>query len=123
MSGSEALIGVATLFKRVKNITKGIAANADGLPALGPKLSVPAEQALWQALTAKGPGIRDAISRGTYKEAFAEIAGLQPVVTKFFDDVLVMAEDADLRATRLALVAALRDLILELADISEIAPE
>jgi glycyl-tRNA synthetase beta chain len=107
----------------VKNITKGIAANADGLPALGPKLSVPAEQALWQALTAKGPGIRDAISRGTYKEAFAEIAGLQPVVTKFFDDVLVMAEDADLRATRLALVAALRDLILELADISEIAPE
>jgi hypothetical protein len=34
-----------------------------------------------------------------------------------------LAEDADLRAARLALVASLRDLILELADISEIAPE
>ncbi len=49
------------------------------------------------------------------------IAALQPVVAKFFDDVLVMAEDEALRAARLALVATLRDLILEIADISEIA--
>jgi glycyl-tRNA synthetase beta chain len=123
MSGSDALIGVATLFKRVKNITKGIAAPGVDLASLGPRVKEPAEQALWQALTAKGPGIRDTIGRGSYKEAFAEIAALQPVVSKFFDDVLVMAEDADLRAARLALVATLRDLILELADISEIAPE
>ena len=89
------------------------------MAALGPRLREPAEQALWQALTAKGPGIRAAIARGAYKEAFAEIAALQPVVTTFFDDVLVMAEDAELRAARLALVATLRDLILELADISK----
>lgn len=123
MSGSDALIGVATLFKRVKNITKGISAAGVALSSLAPKLKEPAEQALGQALTAKGPGIRDAIARGGYKEAFAEIAGLQPVVTRFFDDVLVMADDTELRTTRLALVATLRDLILELADISEIAPE
>ncbi len=123
MTGSDALIGVATLFKRVKNITKGISASGVDLASLGPTLTEPAEKVLWQALTAKGPGIRGAIARGAYKEAFSEIAGLQPVVARFFDDVLVMADDADLRAARLALVAALRDLILELADISEMAPE
>jgi glycyl-tRNA synthetase beta chain len=122
MSGSDALIGVATLFKRVKNITKGISAAGVDFASLDAKLKEPAERALWQAL-ARGPAIRDAIARGAYKEAFAEIAGLQPVVTKFFDDVLVMAEDAEVRTTRLALVTTLRDLILELADISEIAPE
>jgi glycyl-tRNA synthetase beta chain len=123
MSGSDALIGVATLFKRVKNITKGISAGGVDLASLDAKLTEPAERALWQALTRRGPGIRDAIARSAYREAFADIAGLQPVVTKFFDDVLVMAEDAEVRTARLALVATLRDLILELADISEIAPE
>jgi glycyl-tRNA synthetase beta chain len=123
MSGSEALIGVAQLFKRVKNITKGISAKDVDVEALGPRLPEPAEQALWQAVRTKGPAIRAAIARGGYREAFADIAALQPAVTKFFDDVLVMAEDADLRAARLALVASLRDLILELADISEMAPE
>jgi glycyl-tRNA synthetase beta subunit len=42
-------------------------------------------------------------------------------VTAFFDAVLVMAEDERLRAARLGLVASLRDLILEIADISEMA--
>ena len=44
-------------------------------------------------------------------------------MAKFFDDVLVMAEDERLRAARLGLVAALRDLILEIADISEIVTD
>ena len=42
---------------------------------------------------------------------------------KFFDDVLVMTDDETLRAARLALVATLRDLILDIADISEIVTE
>ena len=57
--------------------------------------------------------IRAAAARGDYREAFADIAALQPAVAKFFDDVLVMAEDERLRAARLGLVATLRDLILE----------
>jgi len=44
-------------------------------------------------------------------------------VATFFDDVLVMAGDLALRQARLALVAALRDLILNIADLSEIATE
>ena len=57
--------------------------------------------------------------RGDYREAFAGVASLQPAVAKFFDDVLVMAEDERVRAARLGLVASLRGLILDIADISE----
>jgi glycyl-tRNA synthetase beta chain len=67
--------------------------------------------------------IRAAADRGDYREAFTAIAALQPVVAKFFDDVLVMAEDERLRAARLGLVATLRDLILSIADISEIVTD
>ena len=58
-----------------------------------------------------------------YRRAFTEIAGLRPVVDTFFTDVFVMADDARVRAARLTLMADLRDLILELADISEIVPQ
>jgi glycyl-tRNA synthetase beta chain len=121
LSGSEALLGVATLLKRVKNITKGV----DGTewPSLQARLVEPAERTLWSQVDARAPGIRDAAARGDYREAFSGIAALQPPVAKFFDDVLVMAEDDALRQARLGLVAALRDLILGIADLSEIVTE
>src|SRR5687767_1110315 len=122
MTGSEALLGVAALLKRVKNITKGIAAPAS-LAAVTPVLTEPAERALVAELDTRAPAIRAAAARGDYREAFSGIAQLQPAVAKFFDDVLVMAEEASLRDARLGLVATLRDLILGIADISEIVTE
>ena len=122
LSGSEALLGVATLLKRVKNITKGVAVPGD-LDSLAAALSEPAERALLGEIASRAPAIRDAAGRNDYRAAFMGIAALQPAVSKFFDDVLVMAEDERLRAARLGLVAALRDLILEIADISEIVTE
>jgi glycyl-tRNA synthetase beta chain len=122
MGGSEALLGVATLLKRVKNITKGVADTGDW-PAIQARLVEPAEQALWSQVDARAPAIRKAAAGGDYREAFAGIAGLQPAVAKFFDDVLVMTDDEALRHARLALVATLRDLILGIADISEIVTE
>ena len=59
MSGSEALLGVATLLKRVKNITKGVGAG-DGWAGLQARLVEPAEQALWSQVDARAPGIREA---------------------------------------------------------------
>ena len=122
MSGSAALIGVASLLKRVKNITKGVE-NPMPLDAIDRHLVEPAEQALRADLGVRAPAIRDAAARGDYREAFSQIAQLQPAVARFFDDVLVMADDESVRTARLALVATLRDHILSLADLSEIAAE
>jgi len=121
-SGSQALLGVATLLKRVKNITKGIDAPAS-LDAVRGALSEPAELALLAELERRAPLIQASAGRGDYREAFANIAEMQPVVAKFFDDVLVMAEDEGVRTARLGLVATLRDRILDIADISEIVTE
>jgi glycyl-tRNA synthetase beta chain len=122
MTGSDALLGVAALLKRVKNITKGVSDGAEWKTIPG-VLTEPAERTLWSQVDASAPGIRSAAERGDYREAFAGIAALQPPVAKFFDDVMVMTEDAALRQARLSLVAALRDLILGIADLSEIVTD
>jgi glycyl-tRNA synthetase beta chain len=120
MSGSQALLGVAALLKRVKNITRGIEA-PPSIGGLSPALNEPAEQALVRQIEAATPAIRQAAARHDYRAAFTAIAALQPAVAAFFDAVLVMAEDERVRAARLGLVAALRDVILEMADISEMS--
>jgi glycyl-tRNA synthetase beta chain len=122
LSGSPALLGVATLLKRVKNITKGIAAPAS-LDAVRGVLAEPAERTLVAEMDARAPVIRAAAANGDFRQAFTAIAALQPAVAKFFDDVLVMADDESLRTARLGLVATLRDLILSIADISEIVTD
>jgi len=119
MSGSEALLGVATLLKRVKNITKGVSAPR-AIAEVSPVLTEPAERALLSELETRSPVIRDAAARSDYRAAFGGIGALRPAVTTFFDDVLVMADEPRVREARLGAVAALRDLILDIADISEI---
>ena len=122
MTGSPSLLGVAALLKRVKNISKGVATPA-APPSADGMLTEPAEKALAAAIAAGAPTIRAAVERGDYREAFAGVASLQPAVAKFFDDVLVMADDERVRAVRLGLVASLRGLILDIADIPEMVTE
>ena len=111
---------LAVLFKRVKNIARERKGND---PMDRAALTEGAERALLEELDARRPRIEQATRAADYKHAFAEIAGLRPAVDRFFTEVFVMAEDARTRSARLALMAELRDLILELADISEIVPQ
>jgi glycyl-tRNA synthetase len=63
-----------------------------------------AEKALWKAYQAASAGLAVAGSLDTFGRAFQPLVG--PVDT-FFEEVLVMAEDPDLRANRLKLLATL----------------
>jgi glycyl-tRNA synthetase beta chain len=112
---------LAGLFKRVRNIAKNLDA---GAPDLGGALAEPAELALAGEVDRLAPLVERAVASGTgYRQAFAEAAKAGPAVAKFFDDVMVMAEDPKLRDARLRLLRRLEDLILQLADVSEIVPE
>ncbi|HJR58331.1 MAG TPA: DALR anticodon-binding domain-containing protein, partial [Vicinamibacterales bacterium] len=82
-----------------------------------------AEQALLAQLDACRPRLEQAAAAHDYKNALTEIAALRAPVDRFFTEVFVMADDARLRTARLKLMADLRDLILDLADISEIVPQ
>jgi glycyl-tRNA synthetase beta chain len=115
---------LAELFKRVKNISKGTAfpeAGWDVLSEYGGGSQEASEQALIRQAAADVTHIRRAEAEGNYVEAFKRISAFQPAVARYFDEVLVMSEDRAVRARRLELMAGLRDLVLETADISEIA--
>ena len=120
MRSSEDFLGLAVLFKRVKNIAKELKEDA----ALDrDALTEPAERALLEQLDARSPAVAQAASRADYRKAFSEIAGLRAAVDRFFTEVFVMADDPRLRTARLKLMADLRDLIVQFADISEIVPK
>jgi glycyl-tRNA synthetase beta chain len=112
---------LAVLFKRVRNIAKNLEPSA---PELGGRLTEAAEKTLAAEVERLTPIIEATVSSGTgYRQAFAEAAKTGPAVAKFFDDVMVMAEDVKLRDARLRLLRRLEGLILQLADVSEVVPE
>ena len=95
-----------------------------GAKDLGGKLTEPAEKALAAEIDRLEPAIAAAVTSGAgYRQAFAEAAKAGPAVAKFFDEVMVMTDDAKLRDARLRLLRRLEGLILQLADVSEIVPE
>lgn len=57
-------------------------------------------------------------AEGRYQEALEELANLREPVDEFFNKVMVNAEDNDLRINRLTLLTKLRELFLQVADIS-----
>jgi glycyl-tRNA synthetase beta chain len=119
---------LAVLFKRVKNIAKELSPAAGGRGSEARNLdrsalTEAAERALLEELDKRRPAIEQASASGDYRRAFTEIAALRPAVDRFFTDVFVMVDDVRLRTARLTLMAELRDLVLNLADISEVVPQ
>ena len=55
-----------------------------------------------------------------YTESLKVLAGLRATVDAFFDHVMVMSEDNNLRDNRLALLNGLRNLFLQVADVSRL---
>ena len=59
-------------------------------------------------------------SRREYTGALTQLATLKDDVDRFFDSVMVMAEDPSVRANRLGLLVRLRGLFLQVADLSRL---
>ena len=120
---SEKFQKLAELFKRVKNISKGVQVEMSWaeISDYGSGSSEPAEKPLIAHAAGGASVVSDLCRQRRYLEAFTRLANLQPDVSQFFDDVMVMADDPVVRRARLQLMANLRDLVLQLADISEIA--
>lgn len=111
---------LAAANKRVGNILKksegGAALAVD--PSL---LAEPAESALHAAIEAAAPRADAAFAAGDYTGALRALAALRGPVDAFFDGVMVNAEDARLRANRLALLARLHAAMNRVADLSRLA--
>jgi len=80
-----------------------------------------AERALYDALVSAEGTVRPMLDEREYTRALQELAALREPVDRFFDDVMVMADDDAVRSNRLALLAGLRALFLDVADISRLS--
>ena len=83
-------------------------------------LHEPEEQSLSKALDAVSNEVKGHLAAEDCGAALKAMAVLQEPVDAFFDGVMVNADDAALRENRLNLLKALRDLFLQVADISHL---
>jgi glycyl-tRNA synthetase beta chain len=118
--GSEDFQAIGTAFKRIKNILRQAAEKKiEPAASFSPDGAADeAEKRLGAEMASAKASI--ASKKGDYVGALQDIAQLRPPVDTFFDKVMVMADDAKVRANRLAL---LRDLLSDfstIADFSEI---
>ncbi len=113
---------LAAANKRIVNILKkaegGVRGEADVL-----LLQEPAEKALFEQMNRVAPLVRAHFAGEDYTQALKALAGLRAAVDRFFDEVMVMAEEPLTRQNRLALLAQLAGLMNQVADISKLAVE
>lgn len=116
MAMSEAQ-SLAVANKRIANILKGI---TDEIPAqVDPGLfDAPEERRLNEAVDRILPQHQSGLTSRHYSEILCRLAELRDPVDAFFARVMVMTEDGDRRRNRLALLQRLRQLFLDVADLS-----
>jgi glycyl-tRNA synthetase beta chain len=110
---------LAAANKRIRNILRK---SETDIPAQHKHelLVEPAEQSLAEAISKQANAVQPLFEQRDYTRALSQLAGLQTPVDRFFDDVMVMADDTALRDNRLALLKSLSELFLEVADISQL---
>ena len=112
---------LAAANKRVSNILVNKRQSDSSLNVDENRLQEPAEIALASALDEQTKMVAPLFASRHYKEALTSLATLRDVVDDFFDNVMVMTDDQSLRDNRLALLSQLRELFLQVADISHLA--
>ncbi|MNC85651.1 Glycine--tRNA ligase beta subunit [compost metagenome] len=113
---------LAAANKRVVNILKQAEAKGEKYANVGlDELKEPAERALFESLRAASERATPLFNQGDYTGYLRTFAVLKLPVDVFFDKVMVMVEDRDLRKSRLALLADLRSEMNRVADISRLA--
>jgi glycyl-tRNA synthetase beta chain len=116
----EQAASLAAANKRIANILRK-AGDPGALNINEKLLREDAEKALANALASAQQNVTPMLEARAYAEALNELADLRDPVDRFFDNVMVMAEDEATRNNRLALLGELRALFLHVADISRLS--
>jgi len=116
LKGQAGFEPLAVAFKRVGNMVKG----GVDTPLCAELLAADCERALAGAAAAARAAVNLAVASGDYAAALQAIAALRAPVDAFFDGVMVMAEQPEVRANRLALLTAVGQLFEGIADFGKI---
>ena len=113
---------LAAANKRIGNILKK--AEAAGERLAEPDVALlqeAAEKALFERVVALAPVVRSHVGNEAYTEALRVLAGVRAEVDRFFEEVMVMADEPLVRGNRLGLLKALAEQMNAVADISRLA--
>ncbi len=117
---------ISTAFKRVMNILKDY---SGGMPIKTDLFQEAEEKALYEAYARVkaelGPVLGTdssgtGLSRKDYEKALIILLTLKPQIDSFFDNVMVMTDNADIKENRLALLWHISRLFLRIGDLSVI---
>ncbi len=120
--GSGDFLAVSAAFKRMKNILTQAHAKGDVQSSIVDHevLIDPAEKLLAVTASAAASAIEELQRERNYGEALRVIATLRPSIDDFFDKVMVMSPEDNIRANRLALLNRTLEDLSRIADFSEI---
>lgn len=129
--GSEDFASISVAFKRMKNILRQATETGKWAEPQKQTGSVkviresgePAEKELAIQAFATAEVVKRLRGGKQYEQALTEISKLRPIVDTFFDKVMVMVEDEQMRTNRLALLQLLVDEFSTIAEFSEIVTE
>lgn len=116
LSEAESL---AAANKRIANILRKAPDDVTGAVDTS-RLQDGPERQLFEHVLSMERAVNPLFARREYAQALTQLASLRDDVDRFFDSVMVMAEDADVRANRLGLLLRLRGLFLQFADLSRL---
>ena len=105
--------------KRIVNILRKAEGEA-GVAVDRSVLADGAERALHAAFDTLRPIVESRVADGDFAAALQALASTKPTVDRFFDDVMVMADDPKIRGNRLALLREVAATMNHVADISKL---
>jgi glycyl-tRNA synthetase beta chain len=121
--GSEDFVAISAAFKRIKNILRQAAEKGEVIapgPVAESAFTQPEELRLLRDSTELAAKVAELRQARNYGAALEAIATLRAAVDAFFEAVMVMAPEPELRAARLALIQSVLDGFSGIADFSEI---
>lgn len=110
---------LAAANKRIANILRKATGDLSGAVETA-RLQDGPERQLFEHVVSMERAVNPLFSRREYKSALSQLATLKEDVDRFFDSVMVMADDPEVRANRLGLLVRLRGLFLQVADLSRL---
>ena len=118
ISGTERLVDVVTGWRRTSVLAKG----TDSREVSRNLLKEEPEAALYEAVAKVRPELDRDFEHGDYAGYLDLLASLRGPIDKCLDGVLIMAQDPDIRANRLALLKTVSELFTRYADFAHLLP-
>ncbi|MGO1651802.1 glycine--tRNA ligase subunit beta [Senegalia sp. (in: firmicutes)] len=116
---NEDIEAILIAFNRISNIAE----KADTDEVSKELLKEENEKELYEKYIEIKEDVHENIGKNKYNIAIEKITDLRKPIDEFFENVMVMVDDEDLKRNRLALIKSISKMMLEVCDLSKISKE